>query len=182
MTQYKNMFQPLELRHRRLDNRVVFGAHSANMAEQGLPGERHRGYYEERALGGAAMIVVEPMPVHATAVLTRGNFRHCDDAVIPWFRKLTDAVHAHGTTILQQLYHVGQHGDSDLSFMPHWSPSGLASYHDSDGSHAMREAEILEVIDCFTRAAQRCMARSSSSWMMGSSNGRALAAGSSRSI
>jgi 2,4-dienoyl-CoA reductase-like NADH-dependent reductase (Old Yellow Enzyme family)/thioredoxin reductase len=158
MIQYKNLFQPLELRHRSLDNRVIFGAHTANMSELGLPGERHRGYYEERAIGGAAMIVVEPMPVHATAVLTRGNFRHCDDEVIPHFRKITDAVHAHGTTILQQLYHVGQHGDSDLSFMPHWSPSGLASYHDSDGSHAMRESEILEVIECFTRAAQRCQA------------------------
>ena len=158
MTQYKNLFQPLDLRHRNLDNRVVFGAHTANMSDLGLPGERHRGYYEERAIGGAAMIVVEPMPVHPTAVLTRGNFRHCDDEVVPYFRKLTDAVHQHGTTILQQLYHVGQHGDSDLSFMPHWSPSGLQSYHDSDGSHTMRESEILEVIDCFTRAAQRCQA------------------------
>ncbi len=156
MTQYKNLFQPLELRHRTLDNRIVFGAHTANMSDLGLPGERHRGYYEERAIGGAAMIVVEPMPVHATAVLTRGNFRHCDDEVVPHFRKITDAVHQHGTTILQQLYHVGQHGDSDLSFMPHWGPSGLQSYHDSDGSHAMRETEILEVIDCFTRAARRC--------------------------
>ena len=158
MTHYKNLFQPLELRHRKLDNRIVFGAHTANMSDLGLPGERHRAYYEERAIGGAAMIVVEPMPVHATAVLTRGNFRHCDDEIIPYFRKITEAVHAHGTTILQQLYHVGQHGDSDLSFMPHWSPSGLASYHDSDGSHAMREAEILEVIDCFTQAAKRCQA------------------------
>ncbi|MCP4471172.1 MAG: FAD-dependent oxidoreductase [Gammaproteobacteria bacterium] len=158
MTQYKHIFQPLELRHRKLDNRIVFGAHTANMSDLGLPGERHLGYYEERARGGAAMIVVEPMPVHATAVLTRGNFRHGDDAVIPHFRKITDAVHAHGTTILQQLYHVGQHGDSDLSFMPHWGPSGLASYHDSDGSHAMRESEIHEVIDCFTRAAKRCQA------------------------
>jgi 2,4-dienoyl-CoA reductase-like NADH-dependent reductase (Old Yellow Enzyme family)/thioredoxin reductase len=158
MTHYKNLFQPLELRHRKLDNRIVFGAHTANMSDLGLPGERHRAYYEERAIGGAAMIVVEPMPVHATAVLTRGNFRHCDDEIIPYFRKITEAVHAHGTTILQQLYHVGQHGDSDLSFMPHWSPSGLASYHDSDGSHAMREAEILEVIGCFTQAAKRCQA------------------------
>ncbi|MDH3219859.1 MAG: FAD-dependent oxidoreductase [Gammaproteobacteria bacterium] len=158
MTHYKHLFQPLQLRHRKLDNRIVFGAHTANMSDLGLPGERHRAYYEERAIGGAAMIVVEPMPVHATAVLTRGNFRHCDDEVIPCFRKITDAVHAHGTTILQQLYHVGQHGDSDLSFMPHWSPSGLPSYHDSDGSHTMREAEIFEVIDCFTRAAQRCQA------------------------
>jgi hypothetical protein len=24
----------------------------------------------------------------------------------------------------------------------HWSPSGLPSYHDSDGSHEMNEAEI----------------------------------------
>ncbi len=158
MTHYKNLFKPLELRHRKLDNRIVFGAHTANMSDLGLPGERHHAYYEERAIGGAAMIVVEPMPVHATAVLTRGNFRHCDDEIIPYFRKITEAVHAHGTTILQQLYHVGQHGDSDLSFMPHWSPSGLASYHDSDGSHAMREAEILEVIDCFTQAAKRCQA------------------------
>jgi len=158
MTEYRHLFEPLSLRHRRLDNRVVFGAHTANMSELGLPGERHRAYYEERAIGGAAMIVVEPMPVHPTAVLTRGNFRPCDDEVVPHFRKITEAVHAHGTTILQQLYHVGQHGDSDLSFMPHWGPSGLPSYHDSDGSHKMRESEILEVIDCFTRAAQRCQA------------------------
>jgi 2,4-dienoyl-CoA reductase-like NADH-dependent reductase (Old Yellow Enzyme family)/thioredoxin reductase len=156
MIEYPHIFQPLALRHRQLDNRIVFGAHTANMADLGLPGERHRAYYEERAIGGAAMIVVEPMPVHATAVLTRGNFRHCDDAVIPRFRIITDAVHAHGTTILQQLYHVGQHGDSDLSFMPHWGPSGLPSYHDSDGSHTMRESEILQVIDCFTAAARRC--------------------------
>jgi thioredoxin reductase len=42
--------------------------------------------------------------------------------------------------------------------MPHWGPSGLASYHDSDGSHAMRETEINEVIECFTAAAKRCQA------------------------
>ncbi|MEM7562483.1 MAG: FAD-dependent oxidoreductase [Pseudomonadota bacterium] len=156
MTSFKNIFQPLTLRHRTLENRVVFGAHTANMSDLGLPGARHKGYYEERAIGGAAMIVVEPMPVHETAVLTRGNFRHADDAVIPHFRELTDAVHQHGTTILQQLYHVGQHGDSDLSFMPHWGPSGHSSYHDSDGSHAMRENEILEVIDAFSAAAKRC--------------------------
>jgi 2,4-dienoyl-CoA reductase-like NADH-dependent reductase (Old Yellow Enzyme family)/thioredoxin reductase len=156
MSHYPALFEPLSLRHRTLSNRIVFGAHTANMSIDGLPGERHRAYYEERAIGGAGMIVVEPMPVNANAVLTRGNFRHDDDIVIPHFRKITDAVHAHGTTILQQLYHVGQHGDSDLSFMPHWSPSGLPSYHDSDGSHAIRESEILEVIESFTRAAKRC--------------------------
>ncbi|MDE2384048.1 MAG: FAD-dependent oxidoreductase [Alphaproteobacteria bacterium] len=156
MTQpFPALFQPLQLRHKTLRNRIVFGSHTANMAEGGLPGERHRGYYEERARGGAGMIVVEPVPVHRTGVLTRGNFLHSSDEIIPHFRKVTDVVHGHGAVICHQLYHVGQHGDFDNSFEPSWSPSGLPSFHDSDGSHAMTESEIEEVIESFVQAARR---------------------------
>jgi len=137
-------------------NRIVFGAHTTNMAEQGLPGERHLAYYRERAMGGAAMLVIEPMPVHPAAVLTRGNFRNSTDEVIPHFRKITEAVHAEGALILQQLYHVGQHGDADNSYHANWSPSGRPSYHDSDGSHSMLETEIEETIEGFVQAARRC--------------------------
>ncbi|MEM7292157.1 MAG: FAD-dependent oxidoreductase [Pseudomonadota bacterium] len=153
---YKHLFQPLKIGNKTLRNRIVFGAHTSNLAENGLPTERHVAYYRERAIGGAGMIVMEPMPVHAAAILTRGNFRHSDDAVIPHFRKITEAVHEHGALVLQQLYHVGQHGDADNSYHPNWSPSGLPSYHDSDGSHAMTEAEIEETIDGFVQAARRC--------------------------
>ncbi|HIL15717.1 MAG TPA: FAD-dependent oxidoreductase [Deltaproteobacteria bacterium] len=153
---YPHVFAPVTLRHKTLRNRIVFGAHTANMAEQGLPTERHVAYYRERALGGAGMLVIEPVPVHAAAVLTRGNFRHSTDEVIPHFRKITEAVHEEGAVILQQLYHVGQHGDADNSYHANWSPSGLPSYHDSDGSHAMTEAEIEETIDGFVQAARRC--------------------------
>ena len=152
---FPHLFTPLPLRHKTLRNRIVFGAHTANMAEQGLPGERHLGYYLERAKGGAAMIVVEPVPVHASAVLTRGNMRHSSDAIIEPLKRITDACHAEGSVMLQQLYHVGQHGDFDNSYSAHWSPSGLPSYHDSDGSHAMLDAEIEEIIDSFVAAANR---------------------------
>jgi 2,4-dienoyl-CoA reductase-like NADH-dependent reductase (Old Yellow Enzyme family)/thioredoxin reductase len=101
------------------------------------------------------MIVVEPIPVHATAVLTRGNFRADDDSVVPHFRRITEAVHTEGAAILQQLYHVGAHGDWDNSYRASWSPSGLASMHDSDGSHAMTESEITEIIASFARCAKR---------------------------
>ena len=50
---FPHVFEPLRLRHRTLRSRINFGAHTANMAEDGLPGERHIGYYRERALGGA---------------------------------------------------------------------------------------------------------------------------------
>lgn len=154
--QYPKLFAPARLRGRILRNRIVFGAHTANMSVEGLPTERHIAYYAERAIGGAAMIVVEPIPVHAAAVLTRGNFRHCDDGVVPHFRKVTEAIRSNGAVAIQQLYHVGQHSDADLSYHPGWSPSGLPSYHDSDGSHAMSEAEIEETIDGFVQAARRC--------------------------
>src|SRR4051795_7368807 len=154
---FPHVFEPLMIRHRTLKSRINFGAHTANMAEAGLPGDRHIGYYRERALGGAGMIVVEPVPVHRTAVLTRGNFRHDDDSIIPAFRRLTDTCREANpdVVLIQQLYHVGQHGDADVSFAPNWSPSGLPSYHDADGSHAMTEAEIDEVIAGFVAGARR---------------------------
>ena len=155
MTDYRHIAQPIQLRHKTLKNRIVFGAHTANMTEDGLPGERHLGYYRERAIGGAAMIVVEPVPVHPNAVLTRGNFRHNDDAVIPGFKAITDACKAHDVVMIHQLYHVGQHGDADLSYLPNWSPSGFPSYHDADGSHAMTEQEIEQTIEGFVDAAER---------------------------
>lgn len=155
--QFPRTFAPVTLNGHTLRNRIVFGAHTTNMAEGGAPTERHAAYYAARAIGGAAMIVVEPMPVHPAAVLTRGNFRPGDDGVIPHFRKVTAVIKSNGAIAIQQLYHIGAHGDSDNSYHPHWSPSGGPSYHDSDGSHAMSEAEIEETIDGYVQAARRCL-------------------------
>ena len=76
---FPHLFSPAKLAGHTLRNRIVFGAHTANMAKSGLPDEQHIAYYAERALGGAAMIVVEPMPVHPAAVLTpaEGKERSC---------------------------------------------------------------------------------------------------------
>ncbi|MBT3559305.1 MAG: FAD-dependent oxidoreductase [Rhodospirillales bacterium] len=152
---YPTLFTPIKLRHRELRNRIVFGAHTINMGQDGLPKERHFGYYRERARGGAGMIVVEPSPAHRTGVLTNANFRHEDDSVIPAFRRITDECHDEGATIVHQLYHVGAHGDQDNSWEPYWSPSGTASMHDPWGSHAMTENEINELVESFIQAARR---------------------------
>lgn len=156
MTQHPHLLSPLQLRGHTLRNRIVFGAHTNNMSDQGIPGPRMGKYLLERALGGAAMIVCEPVPVHRTGVLTRGNLLHSSDDIIKPFQKITDEVKAAGAVICQQLYHIGAHGDSDLSFAPHWSPSGHSSYHDSDGSHRMTVSEIEELIEAHIAAAVRC--------------------------
>ena len=158
MSHHPRLMQPLRLRDHTLRNRIVFGAHTANMSDLGLPGPRVAAYLAERALGGAAMVVSEPVPVHRTGVLTRGNYRAGDDAIIPGFRAATEAVKEAGAVVIQQLYHIGAHGDSDLSYAPHWSPSGGPSYHDSDGSHKMTTAEIEELLAAHAAAARRAKA------------------------
>ncbi|MEE2980020.1 MAG: FAD-dependent oxidoreductase [Pseudomonadota bacterium] len=155
MADYTHLFTPIDLRHKTLKNRIVFGAHTSNMSADGTPGDRHFGYYRERARGGAAMIVSEPSPAHRTGVLIRANFLHDDDAVIPHFRRITDECHSHGTVMMHQIYHVGGHGDQDNSWEPYWSPSGKPSMHDPWGSHAVTEAEIEELIEGFVQAARR---------------------------
>ncbi len=158
MSQHKRLLSPLQLRGQTLRNRIVFGAHTNNMSDMGIPGPRMENYFVERALGGAGMIVTEPVPVHRSGVLTRGNLLHSSDDIIPHFRRITSRVREAGAVILQQLYHVGAHGDSDLSFAPHWSPSGGPSYHDSDGSHRMTVNEINELLDAHAAAARRAKA------------------------
>jgi 2,4-dienoyl-CoA reductase-like NADH-dependent reductase (Old Yellow Enzyme family)/thioredoxin reductase len=155
---HPRLLSPLTLRGKTLRNRIVFGAHTANMSKDGLPDAQYGAYLLERAKGGAGMIVAEPVPVHRTGVLTRGNFRHSSDEIIAPFRAITEPVKDAGAVLLQQLYHIGAHGDSDLSFAPHWSPSGQPSYHDSDGSHAVTQTEIEELIEAHIAAAVRAKA------------------------
>ena len=56
---FPRLFSTVNLRGHSLRNRIVFGAHTTNMSENGLPGERHLAYYRERAMGGAAKLVIE---------------------------------------------------------------------------------------------------------------------------
>lgn len=158
MTAYRHLTSPLALRGHTLRNRIVFGAHTNNMSDMGLPGPRQGKYLVERALGGAALVVCEPVPAHRTGVLTRGNLLPESDAIIPHFQRITSEVRDAGAVVIQQIYHVGAHGDSDLSFQPHWSPSGGPSYHDSDGSHRMTVNEINEVLEAHVAAAVRAQA------------------------
>ena len=152
---YPEIFSPLKIRHRTLKNRVVFGPHTVNMSHEGLPGDRHFGYYRERARGGAGMIVVEPVPAHRTGVLIRGNFLAESDDIIPHFKRIVDECHSHGPPMLHHISPVSGHGDQDNSWVPYWSPSGMPSMHDPWGSHAVSEAEIEELIEAFVNAARR---------------------------
>jgi 2,4-dienoyl-CoA reductase-like NADH-dependent reductase (Old Yellow Enzyme family) len=117
------LLAPLDLRGHRLANRIVFTAHTASFGQDGIHADRARAYYEARAAGGVGLIVLEPLPVHATAGVTPQNYVFRDERFVAGLRGIADAVHAHGTVLVSQLYHLGQNADPFATMRERWGPS-----------------------------------------------------------
>jgi 2,4-dienoyl-CoA reductase-like NADH-dependent reductase (Old Yellow Enzyme family) len=158
-SEFPLLLSPLSLRGHGLRNRVVFTAHTASFSEDGVPGTRARAYYEARAAGGAGLIVMEPLPVLQSAGVTPQNYRFEDDRFVPALRMTVDAVHAHGTTFVSQLYHLGPNADPLATMRDRWSVSGGPPPDGGPGTlHELDERDIDELVDGHIRAAHSALA------------------------
>ena len=93
-----------------LRNRIAMSAMGVEIVDpDGHAREPVIAYYEERARGGAGLIVTE---VCAMAYPRGANAKRqlaiSDDAYLPGLRELTERVHAHGAKIALQLVHHGK--------------------------------------------------------------------------
>ncbi|WP_353227380.1 alkene reductase [Novosphingobium sp.] len=107
------LFEPVNVGALHCANRVVMAPLTRNRAGPGLvPGPFAAQYYEQRA--GAGLIIAEATQVSAQAqgyADTPGCYTEAQ--VIGW-RKVTDAVHAQGGTIIVQLWHTGRVSHTSL--------------------------------------------------------------------
>ncbi len=105
---FPHLFSPLRVGPVDLRNRVVSSGHDTVMAVDGVPGEQMVAYQEARARGGVGLVVVQVAGVHASAKYTSHVLMADDDACVPAYARLVDAVHTHGARIFQQLFHDGR--------------------------------------------------------------------------
>jgi 2,4-dienoyl-CoA reductase-like NADH-dependent reductase (Old Yellow Enzyme family)/thioredoxin reductase len=156
---FRRLLSPLTLRGHELRNRVVFTAHTASFSQDGIPGPRARAYYEARAAGGAGLIVMEPLPVLQSGGVTPQNYRFDDDRFVPALRETVEAVHAHGTVFVSQLYHLGPNADPVATMRELWSVSGGPPPGDGPGlMHELDERDIDELMEGHLRAARTALA------------------------
>jgi 2,4-dienoyl-CoA reductase-like NADH-dependent reductase (Old Yellow Enzyme family) len=103
------LFEPVQIGGMRLKNRVVMSPMTRTMAPAGVPGDASAEYYRKRAAGGAGLIITEGtwVPHDAAANEVDVPRIYGVEALAGW-KKVVDAVHAEGTPILAQLWHVGQ--------------------------------------------------------------------------
>jgi mycofactocin system FadH/OYE family oxidoreductase 2 len=158
MSRYTHLFTPLRLGPLVVKNRVVFSAHLTNYAADGMPTEQHAAYYAARAAGGAGLIITEEHSTHVTDWPYEKLIHGFDPRVIPGYRRITDAVHAHGVPILAQLNHNGGQASSMFSRLPVWAPSPLPDPLFREVPKALELHEIRSVVDGYARVAEHCVA------------------------
>ncbi len=149
---------PLTIGPRRLRNRVVFTAHLTNAAVDGLPTEQHAAYYEARARGGAGLIITEEHCVHPTDRPYEKVIQGHRPEVVTGYRRITDAVHAHGAVVLAQLNHNGGQGSGMYSGLHLWAPSPVADPLFREVPRQIGASEIDELVQSYATVAERCRA------------------------
>jgi mycofactocin system FadH/OYE family oxidoreductase 2 len=153
---YRYLFTPLRVGPLVVRNRIVFCAHLTNYAQDGLPSEQHAQYYAARAAGGAGLIITEEHSTHRTDWPYEKLIHGFHRAVIPGYRRITDAVHAHGTPILAQLNHNGGQASSMYSRLPVWAPSPVPDPMFREVPKGIDTPEIAEVVAGYGTVARHC--------------------------
>ena len=104
-----SLFRPLDLRRRRLKNRIVSTAHAPGYAESGLPLERYQAYHEEKARGGLALTMFGGSSIVSGDVTSiYGQIDLSRDAVIPHLARFAQRIHRHGALLMCQTSHMGR--------------------------------------------------------------------------
>ena len=155
---YRALFEPYQLKHLTLKNRIISAPHGPAYADEGMPKERYQRYHEEKAKGGIAMTMFGGSSnVSVDSPSLFGQLDMGNDAIIPYLEQFSERIHAHGAALMCQITHMGHrtvwdHGD--------WLVP-IAPSHTRDKAHrafpkAMEKSDIKRVTADFGQAARRC--------------------------
>ncbi len=150
------IFDPITVCNMKLQNRFVRSATQEFMAEEdGTPTERLGDLYEELARNEVGLIITGysyVLPGGESDPLQQGIY---DDRFIEAYRKLTERVHRYKSKIVLQIVHGGRQATVSRDYPVPIAPSPVKKGDSSVLPREMTDAEILEMIEAFTRAAVR---------------------------
>ncbi|WP_119461965.1 NADH:flavin oxidoreductase [Rhodospirillaceae bacterium SYSU D60014] len=158
MTSKDPLLQPFQLKHLTLKNRVMSTAHEPAYSEDGMPKERYRLYHEEKAKGGIALTVIGGSAIVAPdSAPAFGNLYVYKDEIVPWFRELSDAVHAHGCAVMCQITHLGRRTNwNKADWLPVISPSPVREPAHRAFPKEAEDFDLRRVVKAYGDAARRC--------------------------
>lgn len=148
------LFQPFELSGIRLRNRIVHASMTTRMSSGGGVTEPQLRYFENRARGGAAMVVTEPLTLSPLQDVPHKTRAWHDDH-IPHLQRLADAVERHDARILAQIQDSGRARHMAGKHLAAWAPSALPCDLSWSMPREITPAEIERLIADFAESSQR---------------------------
>ncbi len=146
-TELAPLFEPIRLGQVQVRNRIVMTGHGTGMAKDFLPSEAHVAYYRERAMGGVGLIGMAFPQIHPTSQDVPGEPHAYDPACVPGLRRIVDAVHEHGATMVMQLGHGGRQGSSTFTGQALWGPSNIPCPFNLEMPKEMELEDIEAIIE-----------------------------------
>ena len=151
------LFSPGKIGNLEIKNRFIHSATYEVMANgTGEVSEKLLKRYQRLAKGEVGLIIPGYMYVHALGKAYTFQTGIHSDEMVPGLKKLVDTVHQEGAKIVFQIAHAGRQTTKELIGQ---NPIG-PSRHGRDpmkfvNPDAMNDAQILEIIDSFGKAAKR---------------------------
>ncbi|WP_176720636.1 FAD-dependent oxidoreductase, partial [Pseudomonas sp. BIOMIG1BD] len=156
-TAFPHLFAPLQIRGKRLKNRIMSSGHDTSMPTDNLVNEQLIAYHRARAEGGVGLIVLQVAGVHDSARYTSHVLMATDDACIDGYRRLAETCHAHGTLVLSQVFHPGREimESADGLLAVAYAPSGVPNERFRVMPRALDQEMIDAIIQGYADAARR---------------------------
>ncbi|MGY2251935.1 oxidoreductase [Pseudomonas reactans] len=154
---FPHLFEPLELRGKRLKNRIMSSGHDTSMPIDNRVNAQLIAYHRARAEGGVGLIVLQVAGVHDSARYTSHVLMATDDSCIDGYRELAETCHAHGTVVLSQIFHPGREimESADGLLAVAYSASGVPNERFRVMPRALDQAMINEIVAGYASAARR---------------------------
>lgn len=152
---YPLLFEPIDIGTLELPNRVYHAPVTLNHVDRttGFPTDALAHYYAERARSGLGLIIQGAMDVSPRSEFWPvPHARMYDPAIVPVLRRIVDGVHAHGTRIFVELFHIGQAANVRHSDEPPVAPSAVPSLIAGRTPKIMEQEDIDLAIDGFVRS------------------------------
>lgn len=154
---FPHLFAPLQIRGKRLKNRIMSSGHDTSMPTDNLVNDQLIAYHRARAEGGVGLIVLQVAGVHDSARYTSHVLMATDDACIDGYRRLAETCHAHGTVVLSQIFHPGREimESADGLLAVAYAPSAVPNERFRVMPRALDQEMIDEIIQGYADAARR---------------------------
>ncbi|GAA4709909.1 NADPH dehydrogenase NamA [Brevibacillus fulvus] len=147
------LFRPITIGQLALKNRIVMSPMCQySAAEDGKVNDWHLLHYPARAIGGAALLIMEATAVQPNGRITDQDLGIWDDQQVEGLARIAELVHRHGAKIGIQLGHAGRKSRATGRVE---APSAVAFSADYAKPAALSIGEIAQLVENFQRAAIR---------------------------